>query len=67
MRRGVERRFEGRIVVVHTFNGPSLRGLLVKAAKDAWLLASVTDLDHDAQLAGQIAIPRPNGFLQVEH
>lgn len=64
MRRG-ERRFRGRIVLVHTFQGPSLRGVLLDATKHTWLLGSVTEIDHDAQLAGQVAVPRANGFLQV--
>jgi hypothetical protein len=64
--RRVERSFEGRTVTVHTFQGPSFQGVLFKAGRDAWLLASVTDLDHDAKLAGQVAIPRSNGVLQVD-
>lgn len=63
MRRG-ERRFEGRIVIVHTFDGPSFQGVLTCAHREAWTLAGVTHMDSDQALKGEITIPRVNGYLQ---
>lgn len=65
MARSVERRWIGRTVVIHTFRGPSLQGVLLEAHKDCWALGHVRHLDEDQQLAGQVAVPRVNGFLQL--
>lgn len=65
MSRRVERSFEGHVVVVHTFTGPSLQGVLVSAGRDAWLLGGVTHLDDDVTLSGQVSVPRANGYLQL--
>lgn len=65
MRRSIEQQWVGRTVVVHTFRGPSLQGVLLAAHKDAWALGHVRHLDEDAPLAGQVAVPRINGFLQL--
>lgn len=53
-------RFTGQDVVIHTIQGPSLRGTLFGADGDAVCLVQVTHLDQDAELAGQIGVPWSN-------
>lgn len=60
LRRGL-RGLERRTVIVHVPPGPSLRGILVHAYKDCFVLAHARSLDDDEDLAGEIVVPRHPG------
>lgn len=65
MKRGLHG-FEGRTVVVHNAPGPSLQGVLLYAHRDCLVLAHGRSLDDEADLGGEIVIPRTPGlWLQL--
>lgn len=60
------RRYEKRLVIVHVSGGPSLKGLLVGAHRDCFVLAHAEWLDQGTKLGGEILIPRGQGvWLQT--
>lgn len=60
------RRYEGELVIAHCPPGPSIRGVLVNAYPGSFVLGAAHSLDDEADLAGEIVIPRsPGVFLQV--
>jgi hypothetical protein len=65
LKRGL-RSFEGRTVVVHNAPGPSIRGVLLHAHRDCLIVAHADSLDDQADLGGEVVIPRTPGlWLQV--
>ena len=66
MRRGL-RRYEHQTITVHQSNGPSLQGVLLHAYRDCLVLGHARSLDDNADLGGEIVIPRgPGVWAQAE-
>jgi len=64
MNRGL-RKLQGRTVIVH-HAGPSLQGVLLHAYRDCLVLAHGKSLDDEADLKGEIVIPRgPGVWIQM--
>lgn len=60
------RAYEHRIVIVHVASGPSIRGLLVAAHRDCFVVGRAEHLDTEEALKGEVVIPRgPGVWLQV--
>jgi hypothetical protein len=60
------RRYEKRTVVVH-HSGPSIRGVLLHAYRDCFVLAHAKSLDDDADLGGEVVVPRAPGVWMQAH
>jgi len=60
LRRGL-RSYEKRLVLIHVPSGPSLKGLLVKAYPDCFVLVNAESLDQAVKLGGEIVVPRGPG------
>lgn len=54
------RSYEGRTVLVHSPT-TSIRGVLLHAYRDCFVLAHAKSLDQDADLAGEVVIPKTPG------
>jgi uncharacterized membrane protein len=55
----------GRTVIVHNAT-TSLRGVLIHAHRDCFVLKHAKSLDQDADLAGEVVIPKtPGVWMQV--
>jgi hypothetical protein len=50
----------GQDIVIHTIQGPSLRGVLCGASWDGVRLVSTKHLDEDEDLSGQVGVPWAN-------
>lgn len=61
LKRGL-RRFEGRTIVAHNPPGPSLQGVLLHAYRDCLVLAHARSLDDEADLGGEVVVPRTPGL-----
>lgn len=60
------RRFERRTVIAHVPPGPSIKGVLVHAYRDSFVIAHARSLDDEADLAGDVVIPRgPGVWIQA--
>ncbi len=59
-RRGL-RAYEKRLVIVHVPPGPSLKGLLVAAHRDCFVLVHAESLDQAIKLGGEVVVPRGPG------
>lgn len=60
------RSYEKRLVIVHVPSGPSLKGLLVAAHRDCFVLAHAESLDQAQKLGGEVLVPRgPGVWLQT--
>lgn len=60
------RKYEKHTVVVH-HAGPSIRGVLLHAYKDCFVLAHARSLDDKADLGGEVVIPRVPGVFMQAH
>lgn len=59
------RKFQGRTVIVHHAT-TSVRGVLIHAYRDCLVLRHAKSLDQDADLAGEVVIPKvPGVWMQV--
>lgn len=59
------RNYERQTVIVHGAT-TSIRGVLIHAYRDCFVLRHAKALDQDADLAGEVVIPKTQGvWLQV--
>jgi hypothetical protein len=60
------KRYIGRQIAVHDLHGgPSFQGVLMEAFPATILLRAVRNLDEEADLQGEVGLPRQNAWWQV--